>query len=170
MSGRVGDLSVKQAEALAQVNYFPFFYQEYLGDLFVEGSCWCRGETFSWAERERPHIADENTFVLNAEWIDFCKSTKCLSCFSFPSLAELCKWRDYASLHCCQCQHVRRCSFPAMCNFILLTVHNCSSVLPSFEKRFRIFCHSVHPRLTNFCSDGWEVSYCNCHIRDAKLK
>lgn len=71
MSGRVGDLSVKQADALAQVNYNSFIslksmsWIELLRDFGMKHSPGQRGHALT---------ADENrriTLVLNAESIDY---------------------------------------------------------------------------------------------------
>ncbi len=103
MSGRVGDLSVKQAEALAQVNYYSFIPVKSMSWIYLL-------RVLDWnilPIREATLSADENsriTLVLNAESIDFYKSTKVLVNRSF---AELCKLCNCWSLQCCQ--HVNRC-------------------------------------------------------------
>ncbi len=103
MSGRVGDLSVKQAEALAQVNYYSFIPVKSMSWIYLL-------RVLGWnilPIREATLSADGNsriTLVLNAESIDFYQSTKVLVNRSF---AELCKWRSCWSLQCGQ--HVNRC-------------------------------------------------------------
>lgn len=100
MSGRVGDLSVKQAEALSQVNYYSFIHVKSMSWIYLL-------RVLEWNILPIREATDENsriTLVLNAESIDFYKSTKVLVNRSF---SELCKLRNRWSLQCCQ--HVNRC-------------------------------------------------------------
>lgn len=55
MSGRVGDLSVKQAEALAQVNYVPFFLSASISGIYLWSDPVDDGMKHSPDQREATH-------------------------------------------------------------------------------------------------------------------